>query len=131
MWIPPSGRIFAPMWWRIFFVSVCFRDCRRVHHAMALAYPRVGALGIKSCAYCKKPGYNCGGSFHEFCFHIFIFGKDFAAGNSDGCSARQIQKGFEPVRRDLACLLQVAQAVFFFENSKLVQFNSSKQGAVN
>ncbi len=131
MWIPVCFRICRPIRWRIFFLSVCFRDCRCFDDAVTLTYPRVDALGIKSCANCKKPGHNCNDKFLGLLFSYFILGKDFAAGNSDGCSTRQIQKRFEPVRRDPACLFQVAQSVFFFENSELVQFNSSQQGAIN
>src|SRR3954469_16409328 len=55
----------------------------------------------------------------------------FAARDSDGCSTRPIQKRFEQLRRDPACFLGLAQAIFFFENSKLVQFNAAKQRPVN
>jgi hypothetical protein len=129
-----SGVTPAPR--RILFFRIWFRDRRSwrrrmfVPFARNTPYARVGALRIKRCAEHKQCNRDRRQNFERFHFHrLYLY--HFAARNSDGCSTRQIQKRFEQLRHDQACLPQLAQAVFFFENSELVQFNSSKQGAID
>ena len=117
---------------RIFLLSVFLRNRCCLHHRVGCSCVKcIPLLGVSGRANQKEPGYNYSDSFHEFCVHIRSSVKIFAAGNSDGCTTRQIQKRFEQLRCDPTCLLQFAQPVFFFENSELVQFNPSKQGAVD
>ena len=98
-------RRISPGWWRIFFLSVCFCDWRRIDYRVADA--RVGALCVKSGAERKNTSHNCCKNFQIFDFHTFVF-QGFAAGDSGGCSRRQIQKRFEKLLRDPACFLQLA-----------------------
>ncbi len=98
-------RRISPGWWRIFFLSVCFCDWRRIDYRVADA--SVGALCVKSGAERKNTSHNCCKNFQIFDFHTFVF-QGFAAGDSGGCSRRQLQKRFEELLCDPTCLLQLA-----------------------
>src|SRR6516165_387216 len=52
MRISVSGRITAPVWRRIFFLSICFGDCRRFHYRVTNA--RVDTLRTKRSAEHKQ-----------------------------------------------------------------------------
>jgi hypothetical protein len=104
MRVPVPRRISADWRW-IFLLSVFLRDRLRFHNLSA--YARVGALCVKSRAERKNTSHNCCNNFQIFDFHTFVF-QGFAAGDSGGCSRRQIQKRFEELLRDPACFLQLA-----------------------
>jgi hypothetical protein len=108
MRVPVSGRI-SSVFRRIFLLSVFLRNRCCLHHRVGCSCVKcIPLLGVSRRANQKEPGYNYGDGSHEFCVHIRSSVKIFAAGNSDGCPARQIQKRFEQLRRDPACLLQFA-----------------------